>query len=96
MHAFKNFLFKVYGRKAFRECPGCVASSRDPNCIIRKCCRQKDYTICAECTEMNSCEKLRHLVGSLENLKRVKAVGVDNWAEEMQEKVDAGYCQLDE
>ena len=73
--------------KTFGECPGC---------IVRQCCRQKGYAICVECTEMDTCEKLLRLVGTLENLKRIKAAGVSSWAKEMQKKVDAGYCQLDE
>jgi hypothetical protein len=45
---------------------------------------------------MDTCEKLLHLVGTLENLKRIKVAGVDNWVKEMQKRVNAGYCQLDE
>jgi hypothetical protein len=75
----------------FGECQGCVAGTGSPDCEVRPCCRQKGYTICAECIEMDTCEKLLRLVGSLENLKRIKAVGVSNWAKEMQEKVNAGY-----
>jgi hypothetical protein len=45
---------------------------------------------------MDTCEKLLRLVGTLENLKRIKAAGVSSWAKEMQKKVDSGYCQLDE
>lgn len=82
--------------KLLGYCPGCVAGGGDPNCVVRQCCRQKGYATCAECIEMNTCEKLRRVGGSLENLKRIKAAGVDNWAKEMQKRVDAGYCQLDE
>jgi len=98
--AFKNYaeFEKVLDGfvRFFGECSGCAADGGDPNCVIRKCCRQKNYATCAECIEMNTCEKLRHLAGSLENLKHIKAAGIDNWTKEMQEKVDAGYCQLDE
>lgn len=82
--------------KTFGECPGCVTDGGDPSCVVRQCCRQKGYVICVECTELDVCEKLLRLVGTLENLKRIKAAGVSNWAKEMQKKVDAGYCQLDE
>ncbi|MBO3797275.1 MAG: DUF3795 domain-containing protein [Thermoproteota archaeon] len=82
--------------RLFGECPGCVAGGGNTDCIVRQCCKQKDYVTCVECTEMYTCEKLRRTGGSLENLKRIKILGFDNWTKEMQEKVDAGYCQLDE
>jgi len=98
--AFKNYaeFEKVLDGlvRLFGECPGCVAGGGNPDCVLRQCCRQKGYATCAECTEVNSCKELQSVGASLEGLKRIKAVGVDNWAEEMQEKVDAGYCQLDE
>jgi hypothetical protein len=98
--AFKNYaeFEKVLDgfAKLFGECLGCVAGGGDPNCVVRQCCRQKDYVTCTECIEMNTCEKLRRVGGSLDNLKRIKAAGVDNWAKEMQKRVDDGYCQLDD
>jgi hypothetical protein len=81
--------------KLFSKCPGC-AGGGNPDCAVRQCCKQKPYSTCAECAEMDTCEKLQRVVGSLENLKRIRALGVDNWAEEMQKRVDEGYCQLDE
>jgi len=33
---------------------------------------------------------------ALEGLRKIRAVGVDKWTEEMQKKVGAGYCELDE
>ena len=77
--------------KLFGECQGCVAGTGSPDCEVRPCCNQKGHTICVECTEMDTCEKLLGQVGSLENMKRIKAIGVDNWVKEMQEKVNAGY-----
>jgi hypothetical protein len=78
--------------RLFGECPGCIAGGGDPNCVVRQCCKQKNYATCAECTEMDACEKLQRVGGSLDNLKRIKAAGVDKWAEEMQKRVNAGYC----
>jgi hypothetical protein len=78
------------------ECPGCVAGGGDPSCVARQCCRQKGYVICAECPEVDTCKKLQSTVESLNNLKRIRVMGVDNWAQEMQKRVDAGYCTLDE
>jgi hypothetical protein len=82
--------------KVFGDCPGCIAGGGDPNCAVRECCKQKAYATCAECVEMDTCEKLQQLVQNLKELRRIKAMGLDKWAEEMQRKVDAGYCYLDE
>jgi hypothetical protein len=35
---------------------------------------------------METCEKLRRVVKSLEELRKIKTVGLDEWAEEMQKK----------
>ena len=97
--AFKNYaeFEKVLDGfvKIFGECQGCIAGGGDPGCVIRKCCSQKGYVTCVECIGMDTCEKILGFAGSLENLKRIKAIGVDKWAKEMQKRVDAGYCQLD-
>jgi len=46
---------------------------------------------------MEKCEKLqKYGPQALEGLKKIKASGIDKWAEEMRQKVEAGYCYLDE
>ena len=83
--------------KVFGDCPGCVKGGGVPNCVVRECCKQKAYTTCAECAEMDTCEKLRPAGGmALEGLLKIRAMGVGKWSEEMQKKVAAGYCELDE
>jgi hypothetical protein len=82
--------------KLFGECPGCAAGGGDPTCVIRQCCQPKGYVACVECKEMETCEKLRPSEQTKDRLRRIEAVGVDKWAEEMQRKVSAGYCYLDE
>jgi hypothetical protein len=83
--------------KIFGECLGCIACGGDPNCVVRECCKQKAYATCAECAEMEKCEKVqRYGAHAIEGLRKIKAVGVDGMAREMQKKVDAGYCYLDE
>jgi hypothetical protein len=81
--------------KLFGGCSGCVEGGGDPNCAIRDCCGQKGYTICVECAKMEACEKLQQYKAK-EELQKIKAMGVSKWIEEMQKKVDAGYCSLDE
>ena len=83
--------------KMFGECPGCIGGGGDPECAVRECAKQKAYTTCAECAEMEKCEKIqRYGPHAIEGLRKIKAVGVGKWTEEMQKKVDAGYCYLDE
>ncbi len=82
--------------KLLGNCPGCVAGGGDPGCVVRQCCKQKAYATCAECGEMDTCEKLARSPSGLEDLRRIRVVGAGRWAEEMQKRVDAGYCQLDD
>jgi len=83
--------------KMFGECPGCVMGGGPPDCAIRECCKQKAYTTCAECAETKSCEKLKQYgLRALERLQKIKTLGIDKWVKEMQNKVAAGYCYLDE
>jgi hypothetical protein len=83
--------------KMFGECPGCTQGGGPPDCAIRQCCKQKAYTTCAECAETGKCEKLlAYGPQALERLQKIKAMGIDKYAEEMQRKVSAGYCYLDE
>ena len=82
--------------KLLGDCPGCVAGGGDPSCAVRECCEEKTFVTCADCAELDSCEKTQWTVESLDPLHRIKARGVVEWAEEMQKKVDAGYCYLDD
>ena len=83
--------------KIFGGCPSCVKGGGDPSCAVRECCKQKAYATCAECADMEKCEKLqRYGPRALEGVRKIRAMGIDKWAEEMQKKVDAGYCYLNE
>lgn len=86
-----NGLVKIFG-----ECPACVAGGGDPSCAIRECCKQKAYATCLDCAEMEKCEKLQQYPWASERLKEIRFMGFDKWVEEMQKKVDSGYCYLDE
>jgi hypothetical protein len=83
--------------KMFGECPGCLPGGGPPDCAIRECCRQKAYSMCVECVETETCEKLqKYGPQAIERLQKIKAMGIDKWTEEIQRKVGAGYCYLDE
>ena len=82
--------------KLFGECPGCVDSGGNPECEIRTCSKERGYTTCADCREIEKCERVKRFGEAPRRLREIKAKGVRNWREEMQKKVDAGYCYLDE
>lgn len=82
--------------KMFAEYPGCISGGGDPNCAVRVCCKQKGYTTCADCSEMSVCGKLQRYDWPLKVLPKIKALGVDKWAEEMQKRVSTGFYYLDE
>ena len=82
--------------KLLGECPGCVAGGGDPGCRVRECCRPKAFQTCAECDKMGTCEILQRVAPEKKELSKIKGTGIDKWIEEMQRKVSAGYCYLDE
>jgi len=45
---------------------------------------------------MEDCEKLQQYGSVKKELQRIKTMGFDKWLEEMQRKVAADYCYLDE
>jgi len=56
---------------------GCV-----PPCEIARCCREKGFTTCAECGELDGCDQFleRHQVAR-ENLAEIREMGLQAWAE---------------
>jgi hypothetical protein len=46
---------------------------------------------------MDTCDKVKQYgPRAIEGLHRIKALGVDEWAKEMQKKAESGYSYLDE
>jgi len=45
---------------------------------------------------MGTCEILQRVAPEKKELSKIKGTGIDKWIEEMQRKVSAGYCYLDE
>lgn len=85
--------------KLFDECPGCIGGGGDPECKVRNCAKEKGYTTCTECKEMATCQHLEQWRKSpdfQQRMQRIKQVGAAKYAKEMEDKVKAGYCYLDE
>lgn len=77
------------------KCPGCGLGSNRESCSTFKCCIEKHgYETCAECAVF-PCERLFGLadwVGFktrrkwIENINKIKEVGIDRWFDEQTEK----------
>ena len=92
---YKEFEEVLNGfERLFQDCPGCRRNGGDPSCVVRECCKQKSLALCADCTEMQSCEKLARMGKALEESQKIKLMGTEKWAEEMQTKVAKGYCYI--
>lgn len=55
------------------------------SCDVRKCCRTKGYYACHECSDLETCDKLRTVLGRLHadsclrNLKAIREMGLEDW-----------------
>ena len=53
-------------------------------CEISKCCREKKFFACHECSTFETCSKLKTLSGlhgesHIKNLRAIREMGIDNW-----------------
>jgi len=84
--------------KMFGECPGCLEGGGPPVCIIRDCCKENGFATCAECNKM-PCDKLQPQVqsyrGHLAMLHRIKEMGKDKWAKEMERRVKEEFSYIE-
>lgn len=63
------------------HCPKiCKDGGGNPDCIIRKCCVQRKLNGCWECTEFESCDKLKEQY--VRNIKRIKEIGIYGYFKE--------------
>ena len=77
------------------KCDGCQAGGGWPWCPVRKCSQKKGFISCAECEQM-PCERLewitrRYKRWNLQNLERIREVGIDRWLTEQARKVKSGF-----
>lgn len=69
------------------RCEGCRAGGGFAGCRVRLCSLERGFTTCAECQEMESCEKLNNFVSRLfatifrsrrmENLREIRDGGLE-------------------
>ena len=81
------------------KCAGCADNEKATWCKVRACCIENGYRSCADCTlvdDVVNCEKYNNFIAKLFGLifrsnrkaciYRIKAIGLENFAEEMAEK----------
>ncbi len=79
---FVEMLEFLTGLKCERICR--EREDTEKSCNIRKCCRDKGFYSCHECSDFETCEKLRQLEGlhgdsCVENLRALKEKGLEDW-----------------
>jgi hypothetical protein len=78
------------------KCPGCRANEKASWCDIRKCCIERRYASCADCTEHpdpKQCRKLNSFIGKVMGfvfnsnrfacISRIHEIGYEAYAAEM-------------
>jgi hypothetical protein len=84
---FKKYgdCYEVLGALVKMRCKGCRGGSRSQFCEIAKCAVAKGFTGCWECDEFSDCARHQFLAhvhgeGHTKNLRKIRKVGVDEWA----------------
>lgn len=77
------------------RCPGCAGNEKAAWCAVRKCCRERNYSTCAECADFKDpadCAKLNNFISKViglftksdrpASLRRIRAAGRAAYAAE--------------
>jgi len=78
-------------------CAGCRAGAGYPGCPIRLCARERGATVCVECRDY-PCERLdmlKHYHTLRADNERLRAVGLERWVAEQEERARCGFCYAD-
>ncbi|MBN2210736.1 MAG: DUF3795 domain-containing protein [Sedimentisphaerales bacterium] len=69
-----------------------------PFCSIRKCAREKGVDVCVFCAEY-PCRRIKSIAKGYPTLladgQRIKAIGMDAWIAEQQERAKTGFAYAD-
>lgn len=92
---FWSFLEKLGSGEG---CPGCRAGGGYPECQIRVCARERGLELCARCPDF-PCGHVEALAATYPTLladnRRMRAVGLEQWLTEQQERVHRGIVYAD-
>jgi len=79
-------------------CPGCRAGGGYPECQIRVCARERGLEVCSRCIDF-PCEHIESVAAAYPTLiadnRRMKAVGLEQWILEQQDRVRRGVVYAD-
>lgn len=97
--AFCGLYCAACGKYQKEKCAGCAENSKATWCKLRSCCLENGYTTCADCEEFGDpreCAKFNNFMSRIFGfifrsdrpacIDRIKAVGVEAYAEEMSKK----------
>jgi len=59
------------------RCPKLCKGGGNPNCIIRKCCIEKNLAGCWDCNDFQTCKNLNEQF--INNIKKIKKLGIDGF-----------------
>ena len=80
-------------------CRGLPESHWSPDCKMMKCAKERGHVYCFECDDF-PCEKLEefsrdgvaHHARTVENLKRMRETGLDNWIKKEKSRGRCVFC----
>ncbi|MBD3183571.1 DUF3795 domain-containing protein [Candidatus Poribacteria bacterium] len=80
LESFNRLVSKIFPKKGCRD--NCV-----PPCEIARCCKEKGYFTCAECSSIDTCDHLQKpkMQEMVKNLNEIKKVGVKQWVQKQHE-----------
>jgi len=85
---------KVLHFLADGSCPGCGAGGGNPFCKVRNCAKEKNVSLCEECSEF-PCQRIygfqQTYPFAVTSLQRRKEVGIEEWLKQEQEKAAKGH-----
>jgi hypothetical protein len=95
-NVFSQF-WQGLNRLAETPCPGCRAGGGNPGCEIRQCVQDRGVTACPLCSEF-PCERLellQHYPTFLADVRRMKAIGIEMWIAEQEQRAERGFSYAD-
>jgi len=91
---FKEFMKGLASIQKISLCPGCRSGGGNPVCKIRTCAKEKNKTVCHECTQLSACDNFQDLEKSHPHVRKdlIKAKHtsqqklIENYAKELKRK----------
>lgn len=68
----------------------CIGGDGNPDCEIRKCCKDRGLEVCFECSEF-PCDIVKGGTKMIERAEEYKKLGKDEWLRQQVEKAEQGF-----